>query len=185
MTRKRTWSMVAVAATGIIGAGTALGITSANASPLKVSGDLSRQDNRLAATSTTAKDNDLRVFVAQSNAHPSALNARKAKVIKAVLRTFPHARILKIVMRRDDTWFVTVLLRDHRVGIVTVNRHFKVVAFKQLNTRDAHFAMTHPSTTIIIIAVPSTGTRTPTFTAPIPPPAGAPGTTQMQTGTHW
>jgi hypothetical protein len=151
MKRKRTWSVVAVAATAIVGVSAALGVTAANAS------------QRETAAPGGAAGSMVRVVDSRDATHLRLLTrdrqkvelaARKAKVVKAVLAKFPHARILRITLHKEGVWVVTLQLKDHRVGFVLVDKHLRVSKFTRLVKRDADTAMQHPSSIVIMSSTP-------------------------------
>jgi hypothetical protein len=55
--------------------------------------------------------------------------ALRARVTKAVLTKFPGAKIITLTVRKDGGWTVVLVLRDHRWGTVTVDRHLHVGPF--------------------------------------------------------
>lgn len=152
MNRKRTWSIVGVAATGIVGIGAALGVSAANASERPAAlhlANASRPVVRVVDNDDARKKAEL-----ARKREQAELAARKAKVVKAVLAKFPHARILRVVLHRDGVWVVTLQLRDHRVGFVTVDKHLRVSPFHRLVKRDADDAMRHVTTIVVITNTP-------------------------------
>lgn len=153
MNRKCTWSLTAVAA-GVVGVGAVLGISSANASPGERMSDHATPKTVSVADAMRSHANDPAHVSSpprSNDQQPTGMNTRKTKVIKAVTRAFPHAKILKIVLHQDGTWIVALQLRNHRVGVVTVDTHFHVGTFKALTKRDADDVTQHPSTTVVVI----------------------------------
>jgi hypothetical protein len=129
--RKRTWSLVAIGVAGTLGVGTAVGISSANASVTK---DSAKHSITAPAPKHTEQSNAGHMDAMRRETQQQAeLKARKAKVIKAVLIAFPHAKILTVMPHKDNTWLVTLVVKDHRVGTVTVDRRFHVGPFKKLS----------------------------------------------------
>jgi hypothetical protein len=151
MKRKRTWSVVTVSAIGIVSASAALGLTAANASQHETAAHASaaRPAVRVADTRDTTR---LRLLT--RDREKAELAARRAKVVKAVLAKFPHARILRIALHKNGVWVVTLQLKDHKVGFVTVDKHLRVSKFTRLVKRDADTAMRRPSGTVIMSNTP-------------------------------
>lgn len=72
------------------------------------------------------------------------LAEHKAKVTKAVSKKYPHARILRVVLRSSGTWEVSLRLRDHRTGFVGVDRHLHVGTFVQVPAHATKTAAPQP-----------------------------------------
>jgi hypothetical protein len=131
---KRIWALTAVGVTSMLGVGTAVGLTAANASTPAAAG--ARISPVSAVISGTTRDAAHRTTLLRfGTTRAAVLKARRVKVIKVVLAKFPKAKVLVVTLRRDGTWLVALQLKDHRVGIVRVDRHFKVGPFKKLPTK--------------------------------------------------